>query len=87
MAPETFEWKKRIEDYKKLWIQLSSSIKGSAIDPISLDCSLPINDICEKAIIFIEGINFSYIEVSMCYRLSVMVSDWVSRSYGSKQIE
>ena len=56
MTPETLEWKNRIEDYKKLWIQLSSSIKGSAIDPISLDCSLPANDICEKAVLSIEGI-------------------------------
>ena len=55
MLPEAMECKKKIEDYKKLWNQLSSSIKGSAIDPISLDCSLSVDDIFEKAISYMEG--------------------------------
>ena len=49
------EWKKKTEEYNKLWNQLSSSIKGSAIDPISVDCSLPVNEILEKAISHMEG--------------------------------
>ena len=38
-----------------LWNQLSSSIRESGIDPISLDCSLSSNEILEKAILCMEG--------------------------------
>lgn len=55
--PEVTEWIKKKEDYTKLWNQLSSSIKGSAIDPISLDCSLPANEILEKAVSCMEGMH------------------------------
>lgn len=55
MCSEAVNWKKKIENYRKLWSQLSSSIKGSAIDPISLDCSLSVNEVFEKAISCIEG--------------------------------
>ena len=54
---ETVKLEKRKEEYKKYWNQLLSSIKGSAIDPISIDCSLPVNDILEKAISRMEGIS------------------------------
>lgn len=56
-VPEVAEWIKQKEDYSKLWNQLSSSIKGSAIDPISLDCSLTANEILKKAISNMEGMH------------------------------
>lgn len=55
MSTNIVEWEKKREDYKKLWNQLSSSIKGSAIDPIVLDCSLLSNKLLEKAISAMEG--------------------------------
>ncbi len=58
--PEVAEWIKTKEDYNKLWNQLSLSIKGSAIDPISLDCSLTADDILKKAVSCMEGIHLTY---------------------------
>ena len=55
--PKLAEWIKTKEDYNKQWNQLSSSIKGSAIDPISLDCSLTADEIVKKAVSYMEGMH------------------------------
>ena len=72
-SPEAVKLEKRKEEYKKHWNQLLSSIKGSAIDPISIDCSLSINDILEKAISRMEGIShISHHRMQKCHYWNLM---------------
>ena len=56
-VPEVAEWITKKEEYNRLWNQLSSSIKGSAIDPISIDCSLSPDVMLKKAVSYMEGMH------------------------------
>lgn len=48
-------WKNAKSDYVRQWGQLSSAIKGSAIDPLVIDCSLPVEDMVSAAVSRMEG--------------------------------
>ena len=49
------KWQSARSDYVRQWSQLLASIKGSAIDPIVIDCSLPIETVVSTAIKSIQG--------------------------------
>lgn len=49
------KWQSAKSDYIRQWGQLSASIKGSAIDPIVIDCCLPIQEIAPTVINRMEG--------------------------------
>ena len=48
-------WKKRTAEFDVNWKQLSAAMKGSALDPLSLDYSLSSDEIVKKAIELMEG--------------------------------
>lgn len=48
-------WQSAKSDYTRQWNQLSSAIKGSAIDPIVIDCTLHMEDMVLTAINQMEG--------------------------------
>lgn len=48
-------WQKATSDYVHQWSQLSSAIKGSAIDPLLIDCTLPPEDMVSTAVTLMEG--------------------------------
>lgn len=55
VPPEVEQWKKQRSDHQKLWPSLVAAIKGSAIDPISLNCFLPPEQLLLTAVKSVEG--------------------------------
>lgn len=53
------KWQNAKSDYVRQWGMLLASIKGSAIDPIVIDCTLPIDEMISTAINHMQEI-FSY---------------------------
>lgn len=49
------KWKNAKSNYNSQWNQLLASIKGSAIDPIVIDCTLPLEDVVATAVKLMEG--------------------------------
>ncbi|XP_064400448.1 adenylate kinase 9-like [Halichondria panicea] len=56
LPPELAQWQQQRKEYDKLWGQLSASMKGSAIDPLSINCSLSIEEMMSSAITQIEDV-------------------------------
>ena len=52
-------WQNARSDYIRQWSHLSSAIKGSAIDPLSIDCTLSVKDMVSKAVTLMEGASLS----------------------------
>lgn len=58
--PDVVSWQNAKADYVRQWGQLLSSIKGSAIDPLVVDCTLSIEDMVKTAISLLEGMYYAY---------------------------
>lgn len=64
-------WKTAKSDYIRQWSQLSASIKGSAIEPIVIDCALSIEDMVSTAITHLEGMLFITNNLCLKYMFSM----------------
>lgn len=49
------QWQKSKVEHDRNMEQLLASVKGSAIDPFIINCSLPMDTIASDAIEFLEG--------------------------------
>lgn len=49
------KWQNAKSDYVRQWGQLLASIKGSAIDPIVIDCCLPMDEMVSTTVHKLEG--------------------------------
>ena len=52
---EIKQWQKRRAEFDRQWGQLSAAIKGSAIDPLRVDCSLSTEEMLQSAVKQMEG--------------------------------
>ena len=52
---EVEEWKKQKAEYDRQWGPLSSSMKGSAIDPLVIKCNCSPDNLLQSAIKALEG--------------------------------
>ncbi len=55
MSPEIDSWQKRLTEFTQQWGMLSEAIKGSAIDPIVINCSSPFDEMMKIALHSIES--------------------------------
>ena len=49
------KWKSAKSNYSSQWNQLVASIKGSAIDPLVIDCTLSAEAVVSTAVTLMEG--------------------------------
>lgn len=56
MPPEVQEWQKLRAEYDRQWGQLSAAIKGSAIDPLPVNCSLSLGEMLSSAVKQLESV-------------------------------
>lgn len=56
MPPEVQEWQKLRAEYDRQWGQLSAAIKGSAIDPLPVNCSLSPGEMLSSAVKQLESV-------------------------------
>lgn len=61
------KWQSAKSDYVRQWGQLLASIKGSAINPIVIDCCLPVDEMVSTAVNQMNGMNY------MCNKLSLQM--------------
>ena len=70
MIPEEVkQWQKGRAEFDRHWGQLLASIKGSAIDPLPIDCSLSPEEMLKSAVRQMEGVcvHCGYVFVHMLY--------------------
>jgi len=60
---EVKQWQKAKAEFDRQWGQLSAAIKGSAIDPLSVDCSVSPEEMLKSAVKQVEGV---YLCTGMC---------------------
>ena len=53
---EVKQWRKGRAEFDRHWGQLLASIKGSAIDPLPIDCSLSPEEMLKSAVRQMEGV-------------------------------
>lgn len=58
---EVEEWKKQKAEYDRQWGPLSSSMKGSAIDPFALKCNGTSESLLQATIRVMEGTVHLYV--------------------------
>ena len=72
MIPEEVkQWQKGRAEFDRHWGQLLASIKGSAIDPLPIDCSLSPEEMLKSAVRQMEGVcvwvHHAHVSVHMLY--------------------
>ena len=70
MIPEEVkQWQKGRAEFDRHWGQLLASIKGSAIDPLPIDCSLSPEEMLKSAVRQMEGVcaHRAYVSVHVMY--------------------
>ncbi len=56
LPPEVQRWQKQRLEYDRQWGQLSAAIKGSAIDPLPVNCTLTPEEMLSSALKQLEGV-------------------------------
>ena len=63
---EVKQWQKGRAEFDRHWGQLLASIKGSAIDPLPIDCSLSPEEMLKSAVRQMEGVCVSIVVMCLC---------------------
>lgn len=48
-------WSKKYQEFRQHWAHLSAAIKGSAIEPIEVDCTAELEEMQRSAVVDLEG--------------------------------
>ena len=48
-------WSKKYQEFRQHWAHLSAAIKGSAIEPIEVDCTAKLEEVQHNAVVDVEG--------------------------------